>query len=82
VVVNPRREPASVEVPELADRALERLDGSGVEAGDGRISADGYYWSIFTFTPGESSPLADLSTHLPHYTITEWLATGVETQWR
>jgi hypothetical protein len=56
VVVNPRREPASVEVPELAGRAVERLDGSGVEAGDGRVSADGYGWSVFTLTPREGSP--------------------------
>jgi glycosidase len=48
VVVNPRRRPASVEVPELAGRAAERLGGSGVEVGDGRISADGFGWGIFT----------------------------------
>ena len=48
VVVNPRREPASVAVSELTDRAAERLDGSGVEVGDGRVSADGFGWGIFT----------------------------------
>ncbi len=48
VVVNPRREPATVELSELASRAAERLDGSGVEAGDGRVSADGFGWGIFT----------------------------------
>ena len=35
---------------ELAGRAPERLDGSGVEAGDGRISADGFGWGIFTLS--------------------------------
>jgi maltose alpha-D-glucosyltransferase/alpha-amylase len=48
VVVNPRREPASIEVPELAGRTAERLDGSGVKADGGRISADGFGWGIFT----------------------------------
>jgi maltose alpha-D-glucosyltransferase/alpha-amylase len=48
VVVNPRREPASVTVPELADRPAERLDGSGVEVGDGHVSAAGLGWGIFT----------------------------------
>ena len=41
VVVNPRREPASVAVPELADRAAERLDGSGVEVGEERKKCEG-----------------------------------------
>ena len=47
VVANPRREPASVAVSELADRTAERLDGSGVQVGDGRVSADGFGWGIF-----------------------------------
>ena len=46
--MNPRREPASVTVSEFADRAAERLDGSGVEVGDGRVSADGFGWGLFT----------------------------------
>jgi alpha-glucosidase len=48
VVVNPRREPASVELPELTDREVVKLDGTGLEAGHGRISADGFGWGIFT----------------------------------
>ena len=47
VVVNPRRDPATADVPELAGRTLERLDGSGVDVGDGRVSVDGFGWGIF-----------------------------------
>ena len=48
VVVNPRRELASAEVPELAGRTAGRLDGSGAEVADGRVTADGFGWGVFT----------------------------------
>ena len=48
VVVNPRRKPASVQMPELAGRTVERLDGTGVQVADGRIVADGFGWGIYT----------------------------------
>ena len=48
VVVNPRREPAEAEVPALAGGTVQRLDGSGVTVDQGRVSADGFGWGIFT----------------------------------
>jgi glycosidase len=50
VVVNPRREPASAEVPELAGRTAERLDGSGVEVDAAKVSAEGFGWGVFALT--------------------------------
>ena len=47
VVVNPRREPAEVDVAALAGRTVQRLDGSGVEVDRGRVRADGFGWGIF-----------------------------------
>jgi hypothetical protein len=35
---------------------MERLDGSGVETTDVRVSAEGYGWSVFTITPRKGSP--------------------------
>jgi hypothetical protein len=43
-------EAAGAEVPELAGRTAERLDGSGVELQAGRISADGFGWGVFALT--------------------------------
>ena len=56
VVVNPRREPASAEVGDLAGRTVERLDGSGVEVDGGRISAAGFGWGVYALTPVEDDP--------------------------
>jgi glycosidase len=56
VVVNPRREPASAEVGELAGFGVERLDGAGVEVGDGQVFAAGFGWGVFALVPRTSSP--------------------------
>ncbi len=44
VVVNPRREPASIELP---DAAAEPLLASGVEIADGQITAGGFGYGVF-----------------------------------
>ena len=48
VVVNPRREPARVEVPSLAGRTATPVEVSGVEVADGVVEADGFGYAIFT----------------------------------
>jgi maltose alpha-D-glucosyltransferase/alpha-amylase len=51
VVVNPRREPVSVLVPDLQGRAVEALEVSGAEVRDGTVRADGFGYGVFRLTP-------------------------------
>ena len=50
-MVNPRREPAGVDVPALAGRRAEALEVSGVEVIDGRIETAGFGYGIFALSP-------------------------------
>jgi maltose alpha-D-glucosyltransferase/alpha-amylase len=50
VVVNPRREPASVVVPALVDRTAKPLEVHGADVVDGRVDAAGFGYGIFTLS--------------------------------
>ncbi|MDV6284956.1 alpha-amylase family glycosyl hydrolase [Rhodococcus jostii] len=50
VVVNPRRDPAEALVPELGGRAVERIEGAGVDIEGTRISAAGFGWAVFSLS--------------------------------
>ncbi len=48
VVVNPRREPAHVDVAALRDAEPAPVEVSGVTVSDGHVAADGFGYGIFT----------------------------------
>ncbi len=54
VVVNPRREPVSVAVAELAGRDAVALEASGAEVTAGTVRADGFGYGVFQLEPAIS----------------------------